>query len=104
MLRQLLTILLLFSWVIVSELDAFEQCDFGNGVSAYSHDPNKKLPGNTNDRVRFANDIDIDESAEHQQARHSPVLKRPSGESPDSTAVSFQKVFQLHKLHRVFLI
>jgi hypothetical protein len=102
MLRKSLAILLLFFWVILSAIDLLEDLEFDSEASAYNNSPTDDSPPNSTHRAPLANNIV--ESADHAQLFYPALLRLTAAQSPIHPVLSFQKVSQLHKLHRVFLI
>lgn len=102
MLRKSLAILLLFSWVILSGIDLLEDLEFDSEATAYSQGPLDQSLPYLKHRANLANNIV--ESADHTQVFYPALLRLTAAQSPIHPVLSFQRVSQLHKLHRVFLI
>jgi hypothetical protein len=102
MMRQPLLVVVLGLSMFLSGLEVLKEHDLRSSAATYSHGPTDKIPPKTKDWL-YLPETD-DEAAGQQQTLDSPLVKPISGEYLGSTNESSQKVFQLHKLHRVFLI
>jgi hypothetical protein len=100
--RQPLLVVLLVLSMLLLGLEVLKEHDSRSSITSYSHGPTDKIPPKTKDWLYLA-DTD-DEAAGQQQALDSRLVKPISGEYLGSTNESSKKVFQLHKLHGVFLI
>ena len=103
MARKSLAVLLLLSWIILSGFDLLEDLGFETGNSAYSQgSTNNHLLPHLKHRSSLANNIV--ESAASAQQFYPLTLRLIPNQSPIHPVLSFHTVFDLHKLHRVFLI
>jgi hypothetical protein len=101
MLRKALAILLLFSWVLLSGVDLLEDLQFARRNSAYHNRATDKAPANSH-HASVANNII--ESSDYAQRFYPALLRLAAVRSATHPVLSFEKVFQLHKLYRVFQI
>ncbi|MGH8545937.1 MAG: hypothetical protein ACREX3_20390 [Gammaproteobacteria bacterium] len=103
MLRRLLVVLLLFSWVVLSGFDLLEDLTLDSESRAYAQGATDKFPSpNFKHRGSLANNIV--ESAARAQVFCPSLLRLSAYQSPLHLVLSSRRVLKLHKLHRVFLI
>jgi hypothetical protein len=102
MLKKPLAALLILSWVVLSGFDLLEDLEVEQGPSAYSGGTDKSLPPHLKHRVSLTNNIV--ESAHSEQPSYLSPIGQTASCSPDHFVSSFHRVFELYKLHRVFLI
>jgi hypothetical protein len=103
MLRKALAALLILSWVVLSGFDLLEDFGFKTGPSISSEGtPDKSLPPHFRHRVSLANNIV--ESAHIEQLFYPSLFGQTSFRASNHPISSFHRVFELYKLHRVFLI
>jgi hypothetical protein len=100
MLRKALEVLLVVSWVILSGFDLLEDLDVPIQVGV--HSPIEGSLPNLGQRVDLVNNIV--ESADRTRLIDAELFELPGVDSSVDRALSFKKVFQLHKLHRVYQI
>src|SRR3972149_98496 len=100
MLRKALAFLLIFSWIILSGFDLLEDLDVPIQVDI--HSPIEGSLPNLGQRVDLVNNIV--ESADRTRLFDAELFELPRVDSSVDRALSVKKVFQLHKLPRVYQI
>jgi hypothetical protein len=101
--RKLLATALIFAWIVFSGVDLLEDLRFTSADGSYRHSSAaNSLPAQGRHYPDLANNI-IELAAPVQtfSSFGAGALRSPESVEP---LASFQQVFDLHKLHRVFLI
>jgi len=100
MVRKLLAVLVMVSWVVLSGYDLLEDLDLPIlvGIDRPIEGPQPPMgPG-----VDLVNDIL--ESGDRIKLRHAELIELFAVHCSGNPVLSFKKVFRLHKIHRVYLI
>jgi hypothetical protein len=103
MLRRLLAVLIVFSWVVLSGVDLLEDLRLETGTSAYGHrSGDRSVPPGLEQRLSLTNNIV--ESAASPEVFRPSIFRRTAVDSFVHPLFSFHRALALHKLNRVFLI
>ena len=100
MFRKVLAVLLMVSWVILSGYDLLEDLDVPSQVGV--HSATEGSPPNVGQRIDLVNNIV--ESADRPRLFDAELFELPGIDLAVARALFSERVFQLHKLHCVFLI
>jgi hypothetical protein len=100
MLKELMGILLVFSWIILSGFDVVEDLDLPDQIE-FQSSTDAPATGNGSAGVLARN---IVESADHTPSRCPKLLEQFAATITIYTPHLSHKVSKLHKVHRVFLI
>ena len=101
MFARLCAVLLIFAWVDLAALDLLEDLKGISGDGGYAHS-NKAYSRGLGRHASLTNNIV--ESAAGLPADDAPLAQQESFVSELESWPSFQRVVNLHKLHRVYLI
>jgi hypothetical protein len=93
-------VLLIVSWVILSGFDLVEDLKLPRPAEVHTL-PDSAQSNGIPHLIALNN---IVESADHRQASYTCFFDLETVDLSSGRVVVFRKVFQLHKVHRVFLI